>query len=74
MVVYDLETFDTIKCIAYSTCIYRLSKILGKYNRDILEKEYQKGRKDFFVFKGLDNFNERNVRLRFTFQKRTEKT
>ena len=58
MVVYDIEIFNTIKCVPYSDCIYRLSKISGKYNRDISEKEYQKCLNDCFVFKGLDNINE----------------
>ena len=58
MVVYDKDTFNTIKCVPYSNCIYRLSKISGKYNRDISEKEYQKCRKGCIVFKGLDNINE----------------
>ena len=35
VVVYDIETFSTIKCIPYANCIYRLSKISGKYYRDI---------------------------------------
>ena len=30
MIVYDLETFNTIKCVPYSNCIYRLSKIAGE--------------------------------------------
>ena len=36
MIVYDIETFSTIKCIPYANCIYRLSKISGKYYRDIM--------------------------------------
>ena len=58
MVVYDIETFNTIKCVPYANCIYRLSKISGKYYRDISEKEYQKCLNDCIVFKGLDNFNQ----------------
>ena len=58
MVVYDIETFSTIKCVPYANCIYRLSKISGKYYRDITEKEYQKCLNDCIVFKGLDNFNK----------------
>ena len=41
IVVYDIETFDTIGCVPYSNCIYRLIKISGKYNRDRSEREYQ---------------------------------
>ena len=58
MIVYDLETFSTIKCVPYANCIYRLSKISGKYYRDISEKEYQKCLNDCIVFKGLDNINK----------------
>ena len=58
MIVYDIETFSTIKCVPYANCIYRLSTISGKYYRDISEKEYQKGLNDCNVFKGLDNINK----------------
>ena len=51
MIVYDIETFSTIKCAPYVNCIYRLSKISGKYYRDISEKEYQKCLNDCIVFK-----------------------
>ena len=58
MVVYDIETSKTIKCVPYANCIYRLSKISGKYHRDISEKEKQKCLNDCIVFKGLDNINK----------------
>ena len=58
MIVYDIETFSTIKCVPYANCIYRLSKISGKYYRDISDKEYQKCLNDCIVFKGLDNINK----------------
>ena len=58
MIVYDIETFSTIKCVPYANCIYRLSKISGKYDRDISEKEYQKCLIDCIGFKGLDNINK----------------
>ena len=58
MIVYVIETFSTIKCVPYANCIYRLSKISGKYYRDISEKEYQKCLNDCIVFKGLDNINK----------------
>ena len=38
MTVYDIETFSTTKCVPYANCIYRLSKISGKYYRDISER------------------------------------
>ena len=31
MIVYDIETFSTTKCVPYANYIYRLSKISGKY-------------------------------------------
>ena len=58
MIVFDIETFSTIKCVPFANCIYRLSKISGKYYRDISEKEYQKCLNDSFVFKWLDNINK----------------
>ena len=58
MIVYDIEAFSTIKCVPYANCINRLSKISGKYYRDISEKEYQKCLNDCIVFKGLDNINK----------------
>ena len=58
MIVYDIETFSTIKCVPYADCIYRLSKISGKYYRDISEKDYQKCLNDCIVSKGLDNINK----------------
>ena len=42
IVVYDLETFKKIRAVLYCSCIYKLSKISGKYQRDISEQEYQK--------------------------------
>ena len=57
MIVYDIETFSTIKCVPCANCIYRLSKISGKYYRDISEKEYQICLNDCIVYKGLDNIN-----------------
>ena len=39
-VVYDIETFNTDRAVPQANCIYRLSKLSGKYNRDKSEKEY----------------------------------
>ena len=58
MVVHDIETFDTIKCVPYSTCIYRLNKISGEHDGDITEREQGKCRKDCIVFKRFDIINE----------------
>ena len=58
VVVYDLETFNKDRAVPYSSCIYKLSKIAGKYHRDISEQEYQKCLNDCVVFKGTDCINE----------------
>ena len=58
IIVYDIETFSTIKCVPYANCIYRFGKISGKYYRDISEKDYQKSLNDCIVFKGLYNINK----------------
>ena len=50
IVVYDLETFNKIRVVPYCGCIYKLSKLSGKYNRDISEQEYQKCLNDCVVF------------------------
>ena len=58
IVIYDLETFNKIKAVPYCSCIYKLSKLSGKYNRDMSEQEYQKCLNDCVVFKGTDCINE----------------
>ena len=58
IVVYDLETFNKIRAVPYCSCIYKLSKISGKYHRDTTEEEYQKCLSDCVVFKGTDCFND----------------
>ena len=54
IVVYDLETFNKDRAVPYCSCIYKLSKISGKYHRDISEQEYQKCLNDCVDFKGID--------------------
>ena len=54
IVVYGLETFNEIRVVPYCSCIYKLSKILGKYHRDISEQEYQKCLYDCVVYKASD--------------------
>ena len=56
--MYDLETFNKIRAVPYCRCIYELSKISGKYHRDISKQEYQKFLNDCVVFKGTDCINE----------------
>ena len=58
IVIYDLETFKKDKAVPYCSCIYKLSKISGKYHRDISEQDYQKCLNDCVVFKGTDCNNE----------------
>ena len=58
MIVYDIEKFNTDKVVPYANCIYRLSKISGKCNRYISEKEYEKCEKGSIVFKGIHNIYE----------------
>ena len=58
MVVYDIETSNTIRCVTYADCTYRLSKLSGKYNRDITKREHEKCKNVCIVSKGLDNINE----------------
>ena len=52
--MYDLGTFNKIRAVPYCSCIYKLSKISGKFHRDISEQEYQKCLNDCVVFKGVD--------------------
>ena len=40
--VYDMETFNKDRAVPYCVSLYRLSKIAGKYNRDITPEDYQK--------------------------------
>ena len=49
-VVYDIETFNTIKCVPYAISLCKLIKLSVKYNRDIKEKEYQKRSNECIVF------------------------
>ena len=41
MIVYDIENSNTVKCVPYANCLFKLSKISGKYNRDIANKDFQ---------------------------------
>ena len=57
LVIYDLETFNKIRAVPYCSCTYQLSKISGKYHRDISEQDDQKCLNDCIVFKGTDFVN-----------------
>ena len=58
IVVYDLETFNKIRAVPYSSYIYKLSKISGIYHRDISKQEHQKCLNDCVAFKETDCINE----------------
>ena len=59
IIIYDLETFNKIRVVPYCSCLYKLSKIAGKFRRDISEQEYQKCLNDCVVFKGTVCINEK---------------
>ena len=69
-IVYDLKIFNTDEAIPYAKCIYRTSKLSGKHNRDITQREYEKCRKDCIVFKGTDriSFNQELKELKDNFK------
>ena len=51
-IVYDLETHNTDRARAYVFCFYRLSKVSGRYNRDLTPDELEKCKKDIIAFDG----------------------
>ena len=57
-IVYDLETHNTDRTRPYVFCFYRLSKLAGKYNRDLTSDERENSRKDTIAFDG-DNCVEK---------------
>ena len=50
--VYDLETHNTKRARPYLFCFYRLSKIAGRYNRDLTMDEWNNCKKDTIAFDG----------------------
>ena len=58
MIVYDLETHNTDRARPYVFCFYRLSKLAGRYDRDLTPDELEKCRKDTIAFDG-DNCVEK---------------
>ena len=56
--MYDSETFNKFRVVPYSSSTYILTKISGKYSRDISEKEYKNCLSDCVVSKGTDCNNE----------------
>ena len=57
-ITYDLETRNTDRAKPYVFCFYRLSKLAGRYNRDLTPCEVEKCRKDTIGFDG-DNCDEK---------------
>ena len=53
-IVYDLETHNTDRSRPYVFCFYRLSKLAGRYNRDLTRDEIDKCKKDTIAFEGDD--------------------
>ena len=49
-VVYDLETHKADRAGQHVFCFYRLSKLAGRYNRNLTQDEKQKCKKDTIVF------------------------
>ena len=59
-IVYDLETQNTDRARHYVFCFYRLSKLAGRYNRDLTHDEREKCKKDTIAFDG-DNCVEKGL-------------
>ena len=53
-ITYDLETHNTDRARTYVFRFYRLSKLGGKYNRDLTPSELEKCRKDTIAFDGVN--------------------
>ena len=53
-----IEFFNTNRAVLYGNCIFKLSKISGKYCRDIRDREVEKCRKVCVVFTGTNCINE----------------
>ena len=53
-IVYDIETHNTDRARPYVFSFYRLSKLSGRYNRDLTPSELEKCRKDTIAFDGDD--------------------
>ena len=49
---YDLETHNTNRARPYVFCFYRLSKLSGRYDRDLTPDELEKCKKDTIDFYG----------------------
>ena len=52
LIVYDLETHNTDRARPYCITFYTISKLAGRYNRDITPSELDKCKNDTIVFVG----------------------
>ena len=57
-ITYDLKTHITDRASPYVFCFYRLSKLSGRYNRDLTSNEIEKCKKETIAFEG-DNCIEK---------------
>ena len=53
-IVYDIETYNTVRARPYVFSFYRLSKLAGRYNRDLTPSKLEKCREDTIAFEGND--------------------
>ena len=53
-ILYDLETHNIDRARPYVFCFYGLSKLAGRYNRDLTPDEIEKCRKDTIAFHGVN--------------------
>ena len=51
-ITYDSKTHNTDRARPYLFCFYRLSKLAGRYNRDLTPYEIDKCKKDTNAFGG----------------------
>ena len=58
LIVYDLETHNTDRARPSVFCFYQLSKLAGRYNRDLTRDEIDECKKDTIAFDG-DNCAEK---------------
>ena len=52
IIVCDLETHDTDRARPYCSSFYQLSKVAGRYNRNLSTYRIEKCKKDTFAFDG----------------------
>ena len=57
-ITYDLQTHNMDRARPYVFCFYRLSKLAGRYDRDLTPDDLEKCRKDTIAFDG-DNCVEK---------------